>query len=179
VDFLALPEEIITLLPPPAERYTQGEQFPGRTGLLFDVLGAVEASVSLTVQTVLHPARMERLVAYGSMGDYPDLGEVVDAVIASSWGARRPSDSYRAQVLEVVQRVVSDELMALASDSGSSGAVRAVLSGRLDSLRQRLERDRNAGAHAKHVAAEIVRWQQRAEDSVPTGILQMPPGDPI
>ncbi|MEE4278343.1 MAG: zinc-dependent metalloprotease [Halieaceae bacterium] len=179
VDFLALSPDLIAMLPPPAERYTQGEAFPGRTGRLFDVLAAVEASVSLTVQTVLHPARMERLVAYGSMGDYPDLAEVLDAIIAASWGAESPESAYHRQILEVVQRVVSDELLVLASDPGSSGAVRAVLSDRLDSLRRELEGQRGASAHAKHVAAEIARWQQRSDDAIPAKALQMPPGDPI
>jgi hypothetical protein len=63
LDFLTLPEKILELIPPPANRYTQGEDFPGRTGLLFDALGAAEASAAFTVQTVLQPERMARLVA--------------------------------------------------------------------------------------------------------------------
>lgn len=179
VEFLALPESVLALLPPPAQRYNQGEQFPGRTGLLFDPLAAVEASVSLTLRTLLHPARMARLVAYGSMGDYPDLEEVVDAVLEATWGVDRPGDGYRRQVLEVVQRVTSDEMMILASDQDVSSAVRAVLADRLDELRATLEGSSYTGAHVASVAAEIARWQQRSSDAVPGSPLQMPPGDPI
>ena len=182
VDFLSLPESTLALLPPPADRHYQGEQFPGRTGLLFDALGAVEASANLTLQTVLHPARMARLVAYGSMGDYPDLAEVVDAVVDASWGAALPEDRYGLQVLQVVQRATSDEMMRLASDPEVSAAARAVLADRLDKLAARLEYKRNslsANAHDSSVASEIRRWQQRAEGAVPGDALQMPPGDPI
>jgi hypothetical protein len=179
VDFLALPEPVLALLPPPAQRYDQGEQFPGRTGLLFDPLAAVEASASLTLRTLLHPARMARLVAYGSMGDYPDLEEVVDAVLNATWGVTEPEDGYRRQVLEVVQRVTSDEMMILASDQAVSGAARAVLADRLDGLRATLEEQGDARAHAQGVAADIRRWQQHGAPAVPGSPLQMPPGDPI
>lgn len=179
VDFLTLPEDILALLPPPAQRYTQGEAFPGRSGLLFDALAAVEASASLTVQTVLHPARMARLITYGSMGDYPDLEEVVDALLGASWFADTPADAYRSRVLQVVQRVTSDEMMQLASDPEVSPIARSVLADRLDALRSQLASDRDSNAHARSVAAEIGRWQQRSEGAIPGDALQMPPGDPI
>jgi hypothetical protein len=178
VDFLVLPESLLALLPPSAYRYTRGEAFPGRTGLLFDVLGAAEASASLTLQTLLHPARMERLVAYGSLGDYPDLAEVVDSLLAHTWGAMPSGDDYRGQVLQVVQRVTVDELMIQAGDVGNSGAVRAVLADRLDALAARLEEERSPMPHVRTVAADIRRWQQRS-DATPARPLEMPPGDPI
>ncbi|MEE4109065.1 MAG: hypothetical protein V2I24_06940, partial [Halieaceae bacterium] len=142
-------------------------------------LAAVEASASLTLRTLLHPARMARLVAYGSMGDYPDLEEVVDAVLNATWGVTAPEDDYRRQVLEVVQRVTSDEMMILASDQAVSGAARAVLAERLDGLRATLEEQGDARAHARSVAADIHRWQQHGAPALPGSPLQMPPGDPI
>lgn len=179
VEFLALPERILDLLPPPADRYDQGEAFPGRTGLLFDPLGAVEGAAGLTLRTLLHPKRMARLVAYGARGDYPDLGEVVDRLLAVTWGADRPRNAYRARVLDVAQRVTVDHMMIQASDPGNSAAVRAVLADRLDGLAERLERQRNPDAHQAAVAADIRRWQQRQDEAVPEPALRMPAGDPI
>ena len=177
VDFLALPENILELIPPPAYRFDRGEAFPGRTGLLFDPLGAAEGSASLTLTTLLHPARMARMVAYGALGDYPDLEEVVDRLLAVTWSAATPGDDYRKQVLHVAQRVTVDEMMVQASSAENSGEVRAVLADRLDKL--------VLGHHAfavfdqAGVAADIRRWQQRPDDAVPGPALQMPPGDPI
>lgn len=179
VDFLALPPNILEMIPPPAYRYSQGEPFPGRTGLLFDALGAAEGSASLSVRQILHPARMARLVAYGSMGDYPDLEEVIDRLLAVTWDAAAPDADYHRQLLQVVQRVTVDEMMTQAVNTASSGAVRAVLSDRLDRLAGRLELVSHATPHQATVAADIRRWQRRTTDVQPGPALQLPPGDPI
>ncbi|MBU15804.1 MAG: peptidase [Gammaproteobacteria bacterium] len=179
VDFLKLPENVLDLLPPAAYRHNQGESFPGRAGLLFDALGAAEASANLSVQQLMHPARMARLVTYGSMGDYPDLEEVVDSLIEQTWGAETPEDEYGQRVLSVVQRVAVDEMITQASNTGSSGEVRSVLASRLNELANQLEDERNPSAHQEGVAANIRRWQQRAENALPEPALQMPAGDPI
>lgn len=179
VDFLKLPENVLDLLPPAAYRHTQGESFPGRAGLLFDALGAAEASANLSVQQLMHPARMARLVTYGSMGDYPDLEEVVDSLIEHTWGAETPEDEYGQRVLSVVQRVAVDEMITQASNTESSGEVRSVLASRLNELANQLEEERNPSAHQEGVAADIRRWQQRAENALPEPALQMPAGDPI
>lgn len=179
VDFLTLPQSILQLIPPPAYRFTQGEAFPGRTGLLFDSLGAAEGSISLSVNQILNPARMARLVAYGTMGDYPDLEEVVDRLLEVTWQADRPDEAYQGQLLNLVQRVTADEMMRQASSADSSGEVKAVLADRLNTLAAQLERRRNASAHQSSVAADIRRWQQRPMESAPEPALLLPPGDPI
>lgn len=179
VDFLTLPQDILALLPPAAYRHTQGEPFPGRTGLLFDALGAAEGAASFTVQAVLHPERMARLVAYGSMGDYPDLEEVIDRLLDVTWGAAVPQDEYPAQVLRVVQRVTVNEMMRQASSESASGEVKAILADRLNRLASALEGQRTASPLEASTAADIRRWQQRGEGSIPEPALAMPPGDPI
>ncbi|WP_439101170.1 zinc-dependent metalloprotease [Congregibacter sp.] len=178
VDFLALPEDILALLPPPAQRYDQGEAFPGRAGIYFDAMGTVEASASLTVQTLLHPARLERLVAFGSMGDYPTLEEVVDALIEKTWSAKEPGDKYGRKVLQVIQHTTTKELMASARNAGSSDVVRAVLEDRLNRLRMDLEKKAKRDPHRYSIAADILRWQKRGE-APDAALLKMPPGDPI
>lgn len=183
-EFLALPQRILDLLPPAAYRFNPSEPFPGRTGLLFDPLAAAEASASLSVSMILHPARMARLVAYGSMGggieNYPDLEEVIDRLIAVTWGASTPDNEYHLQILRTVQRVTANEMMVQASSNEASGAVKAVLMDRLEKLARRLERQGNAiNAHQAAMVADIRRWQQRSEGTMPGPALQMPAGDPI
>lgn len=179
VDFLTLPQNILELLPPSAFRHNQGEVFPGRTGLLFDALGAVEGSVNLTVQSVLHPERMARIVAYGSMGDYPNLEEVIDRLLEVTWGADTPDSENQNQVLNVVRRVTLSEMMVQASREDSSGEVTAVLADRLNKLAGQLEGMRNPSPYQASAAADIRRWQQRTDNAIPGPALEMPPGDPI
>jgi hypothetical protein len=179
VDFLTLPQDILELIPVPAYRFNQGEQFPDHTGLLFDALGAAEGSASLSVKQILHPARMARLVTYGSMGDYPDLEEVIDRLIDFTWMAVTPEDDYQQQLLHVVQSVTANEMMLQASNIEGSSEVNAVLADRLNKLANQLEAQRNASAHQASVAADIRRWQQRSADAIPGPALQLPAGDPI
>ncbi|HEX4931632.1 MAG TPA: zinc-dependent metalloprotease, partial [Gemmatimonadaceae bacterium] len=166
-DFLALPERIVKLIPPPADRREEGEGFQRHTELLFDPIAAAEASAAFSVGEILHPQRMARLVSYGSLGDSPPLEEVVDRLVAATWGARAPRDRYRAQLLRAVQRVVADQMMVMGSRGDVSPAVRAVLGDRLDALARRLERVAVRPAHESAVLADIRRWQRRPEQTIP------------
>ena len=179
VDFLALSPEIVQMIPPPAYRYSEGEEFPGYTQQIFDPLAAASAAATFTVGEILNPDRMARLVIFGSMGDYPDLQEVTDGLIESTWGAPETGDTYRQQVLHAAQRSVVDQMMQQASMAGNPAEVRAILSDRLDVLASGIEAEGTLSPHQKLVAADIRRWQSRIENTVPGPQLQMPAGDPI
>ena len=179
VDFTAIPERIVQMIPPPAERFEQGEGFDHRTDLVFDPLAAAEASAQFTVGEILHPARMARLVSFGAMGDYPNLEEVVDKMIAATWGAPAPADKYRTQVSHVIQRAVIDEMMQMGMRADNSAEVRAVLADRLAKLASRLEAQPTKSPHEAAAAADIRRWERRPVQLVPGPALKLPPGDPI
>ena len=178
-EFLAIDPEILKMLPPSAHRYAAGEAFPGRTQLLFDPLGAAEAAASLTLEILLHPARMARLVAYGSLGDYPNLEEVVDRLLEVTWGAQTQGSDYLTQVLNVAQRVTINEMMTQATSDENSGEVRAVLTQALARLASSLESIRSPSSHQATAVADIRRWQADPTRNAPAEALTMPPGDPI
>jgi len=179
VDFLALPEHIVAMIPPPAYRHSDGEDFPGNTELIFDPIGVAEAAAAFTVGEILNPQRMARLVLYGSQGDYPDLEEVTDRLIEATWDAPAPGDEYRRQVLHTAQRAVADRMMQQGAMDSNPAEVRAVLTDRLARLATRLEADGDASPHERLVAADVRRWQARLENTVPGEPLQLPAGDPI
>ncbi len=178
-DFLTIPEDIVAMIPPPAFRRREGVLFASHTGLLFDPIGAAEASAGFTVENLLHPARMGRLVLFGSMGDYPNLEEVVDRLLEVTWGAPMPSDEYRMRVLHATQRVVVDQMMTQGSSADNSGEVRAILSDRLHRLADRLGATTDLSPHQRLVASDIRRWQNRLESTIPGTPLPLAPGDPI
>ena len=179
VDFLALPEAVVRMIPPPAYRYGDGEVFPGYTELLFDPFAVAEAAAAFTVGEVLNPQRMARLVVYGSMGDYPDLEEVLDRVIEVTWGVQDRDSEYRQRVLEITQRAVAEELMRQGSSAANPATVRAVLSDRLERIASELEAPGRPSPHERLVAADIRRWQSRTQNTVPGDVLPLPAGDPI
>jgi hypothetical protein len=179
IDFLALSPEIVQMIPPPAYRYGEGEEFPGYTQQIFDPIAAASAAATFTVGEILNPDRMARLVVFGSMGDYPDLEEVADGLIEVTWGVSEPVDAYRRLVLHTAQRSVADQMMQQASMAGNHAEVRAILSDRLDKLASGIESEGAPSPHRKLVAADIRRWQSRIENTVPGPQLQMPAGDPI
>ena len=179
VNFTALPERIVQMIPPPADRHEEGEGFEHRTDVLFDPLAAAEGSASFSVGEILNPQRMARLVSFGSMGDYPTLEEVVDKLVAATWSAPVPADRYRTQVLRVIQRSTIDEMMIMAARADNSAEVRAVLSDRLGKLAARLEGQSTRSAHEASAAADIRRWERRVERTTPGPALKLPAGDPI
>ena len=181
VDFLALPERILEMIPPPAFRKWEGERFQRYTGLPFDSLAAAEAAAHFSVSAILHPRRMARLVEFGSRSrEYPDLAEVVDGLIATTWNTPPPTVPYRARVQEVIQRVVADELLTLAGSPENRAEVRAILSDRLLKLAGKLESLAELTPHQALTVADIRRWQNRPEgvNSRPRA-LELPPGSPI
>jgi hypothetical protein len=178
-EFLALSPELISMIPPPAFRHGDGESFPGRTEQIFDPIGAAEAAAAFTVGEVLQPARMARLVLYGSIGDYPDLEEVVDRLMAVSWGIDDTSNEYETQVVHAVQRTVADQMMRQASLNGNPAEVRAILADRLEALAVEIEGYGTPTPHQRLVAGDIRRWQSGIENTVPGPAIQLPAGDPI
>ena len=180
VEFTALPRRIVAMIPPAADRHDEGETFASRTDVTFDPLAAAEGSAVFSVGEILQPARMARLVSFGSMGDYPTLEEVTDKLVAATWDVPTPADKYLAEVQRVIQRAVVDQMMLMAMREDNSPQVRAILSDRLAKLASRLEgQAAQADAHRTTVAADIRRWEHRTVATIPGPGLQLPAGDPI
>ena len=180
-EFLAVPEPILEMIPPPAYRYGEGEMFPRHTGLLFDPLTVADVAADYTVSLTLHPERMARLVDFNARSDeYPGLGEVVDGLFEATWFAALPASRYHHRVQEVAQRSVLDEIMAQAVSSANPSRVRAVLSDKLDELAVRLESEMAPSPHQKLAVSDIHRWQNRPMGVVPNSTQPViPPGSPI
>jgi hypothetical protein len=144
-EFLAVPERILSMIPPPAYRYEEGEIFPRATGLLFDPLTAADVAADFTASLIFHPERMARLVEYGSRSEeYPGLDDVLDRVLERTWYAPRRGTGYVAQVQEVAQRSVLDILLEQGSNADNPARVRAVLTAKLDGLADRIETETSA-----------------------------------
>ncbi|MGH9794451.1 MAG: zinc-dependent metalloprotease, partial [Candidatus Acidiferrales bacterium] len=84
---LALPEQLLRLIPPRPAGYGGGdrERFRGRTGVTFDAVAPAEAAAGFVASFLLHPERAARLEEFRARdANYPGLGEVVEALFAAT-----------------------------------------------------------------------------------------------
>jgi hypothetical protein len=183
---LAIPENLLRLMPPTAYGYGSGrsELFAKRTSPVFDPIGAAEIAADLTISGLLEPNRAARAINQNARNKTsPHFREVVDALIDTTWRAPLPANANEAAIQRAVQSLVVSELMDLAANANAQAQVRATATEALRSLASSLKRTPGAGetaAHNRFTAEEIDRFLARpAEPRKPTQPLQTPPGDPI
>ena len=180
VDFLALPPPVLDAIPPPAYRSTGGETFDGNTGLTFDALAVVATGARVSVEALLHPERMARLVEFGSRDRaYPGLDDVVAKLVEATWRRRTPADAYRAEVKATIDRVVLDTMVAEASRPENTASVRAYLTAAILDLSGWLDSLDTLTPHQRLALLDIQRWEQRPSEYVPARVPDVPPGSPI
>jgi len=182
-DFLALPQRIVDLIPPPASGYGTGiaERFERATTPVFDPIAAARASATITLGALLHPARAARLDRFHAEdAKNPSLAEVMGALLDRLVA---PEQGTRAALRRAVRDVAVAKLMDVAADRGSDAAVRAGYEAALGALAQRLRALPGQGAEAadrRSTAASIARFLERpGRNREPQPVPTPPPGPPI
>jgi hypothetical protein len=184
-DFLAVPQRILDLIPPPAAHYGSGtaERFERATAPVFDPIAAVRASAAVTLGALLHPARAARLDRFHAEdARNPSLAEVTKALV-DRLSAAAPEEGSRAAIRRAVRDVAVSRLMEVAGDRASDAAVRAGYEAALRDLAQRLRaapgRDAE-GADRRSTVDAIARFLDRpGRTGEPAPVPTPPPGPPI
>jgi len=183
---LAIPDTVLTLLAPGANVLTpQVELFGSRTRPAFDELGAARTLAQMIVDMALQRERAARLVQFSTRPNQLSLSEVVDSLVAATWGRGAPTPKLAA-LQRVAQRAVADRLILLAADSAAAPEVRGIADLKLGELRARA-RSRaaavgssvDARAHWSSLADDIGRWIEKREVPPLSPALVAPPGDPF
>ena len=180
---LALPRGVVDRLPPrPPGFGSSRELFPRYTGMAFDAISPAIVAARHTVTAMLAPQRAARLVQQHALEpSRPGLGEVLDSLAGASFGAAARTP-YEAEVRRAVQRVVVEQMMALAG-SAPMPQVRALAANRLTRRVAVLRRPGATGDEAAHralLADDIERFLERPADAVEGPDLpDAPPGAPI
>jgi hypothetical protein len=184
--FLAVPERLRELLPPPAPGTPEGETFDGHTAPTFDDLGVAAAAARFTIRFLLQPERMARLVNQGARASgpaadaAPGLDEVVSRLLDATWRAEGPRDGRLAAVDREVESVVLARLLEEADAPSNPPRVRAVLEASVDELGTWLDARDEPTAHQVRALETIRRWRERGfETTEPSRPLELPPGSPI
>ena len=184
VDALALPQEILALIPPrPIGYYPTRELFDSNSGLTFDPLAAAESAASLTLRALLHPQRAFRMVDYHSRNpNLPSFPQLLDQLLSISWRSEMP-EGFSGSVQSVLNHAVLHHLLALAADDGAHALVRGEVLASLNGLKKDLERYADSGTRKASLARfALMQIAQFEEDpsrfSVPKAV-EIPPGSPI
>jgi hypothetical protein len=183
---LVLPQRVLDLIPPPPLGYARTrETFSGRTGLTFDALGPAEALASLTVGLILNPERDTRLMEHHALDSRsPDLIEVIDRLVDSTWKSK-PESGYKAASEQVVDNTVLFDLMSLAANEDAAVQVRAVASLKINELKDwlttqaKITKDESRRAQVTFAIAQVERFQKDPKQMNLTKPQEPPPGQPI
>jgi hypothetical protein len=179
-EVLALPEPLLRMIPPRPPEYERGrEHFKIRTSPAFDALAPAEAAAQHALQFLFNPERAARLVEFHARDkENPGLGEVLDAVLASSWRSLH-ADGYLGQIDNVVDNAVLYDLMSLGANDHASDEVRAIANQELHKLHDWLNAPpdgRPAISDQAHIAFAVRQIEQFDKD--PKKIDLTSPADP-
>ncbi len=146
VEELAIPKKLLNLFPPRAFNYGRTrESFKSKTGVAFDPFGAVETASAMTLELLLHPERVTRLVQHKSL-DNSQLGlvEVLDEVIANSI-QKSYKDAYYQELQNVVNYQVLNQLFHLSSNKDMYWQVNAIVNDKIDKISLLLKNSKETG----------------------------------
>jgi hypothetical protein len=185
---LAIPDNILRLIPPTAYGYGSGrsENFAKRTSPMFDPIGAAEIAADMTISSLLEPSRAARMIDHHARGNTAGVHfyYVVRDLVQMTW--RTPTSAKRAEaaIQRAVRSVVVSRLMDLAANTTAQAQVRAVATDSLRALAAELkgaaQGDFDTNVHRRFIVDEIERFLSRPyEFQRPPSPLSIPPGDPI
>lgn len=185
-DELALPENLIKLLPPPPIAYRRDrEMFNTRTGLAFDYLAPAETASEMTIAMLFHPDRTSRLVEISAINPGNlSLGEMYDEVLNATWKKSR-SAGYKGEVERTVNYVVLQGLMSNVINENQIPQAQAIASQKLTDLANWMEAqwkratNSNEKAHLKYALDKIAEFRRNPEEGKIIDYLRPPDGSPI
>ena len=180
-DFLTLPENIISMIPPrPAGYMSSRELFKKRTGLAFDPLAAAESTADFPLQFLFNPERASRMVEYEARNNGLGLEEMMNQVIDKIFKISKNQGLSR-KVQFQTEQIVLTHLMALSTNENANYQVRAVCGKVLKDLKTYLEETKKTvkeSDYQAHLDYALDRMKNPSSAKVAVH-KELPPGAPI
>ncbi|RME93312.1 MAG: peptidase, partial [Bacteroidetes bacterium] len=188
-EFLAIPESILQLIPPPAYGYQRGrEQFKVYTAFNLDPLAAAEASADHSLRVLLDPARLARLVEQGARKPYflsaTEVLTTVQRLLSNQ--VQAGAGDYLHAIARVVEQRYVYHLIQLAAKKGIqpqvSAAALSILIDYQGSLPARIAKASKHSAdkaHARYLLEQIKQYRQNPNSIQVPEAPKMPDGAPI
>ena len=175
---LAIPENLLDLIPTrPAGISSSRELFSGNTGPSLDALGIAETAAELSVSLILNSQRANRLVEYGARDNNLTLKETIDELMESSW-SKKKERGYLGSIQDVVNSVVTKNLIELHASRQSNPLTKAIVASELIKLSQMLS-ERSNDPMALHASMMIDSYLDDPSEFEAPRTLSAPPGSPI
>jgi hypothetical protein len=175
---LAIPRDKLALFPPRAFNYDRTrESFKGKTGITFDPMGAVEAAADFTLDFLVHPDRLNRLVGNKAvdpkqLGLTETLNWLTQATIYKSH-----ADSYLQATQETINfKVVSSLLNVLNAPS-----IAPLAAAEVQACVQKIRAfyGKHPSAMATYIVQTIDQFKANPNDWKPMQTPTIPDGAPI
>ena len=178
VDILALPKDKLALFPPRSFGYDRSrESFKSEMGVSFDALGAAATAGNMTLQLLLHPERMNRLVQQRSL-DPNNIGvtDVLDGLrqtVFSEW----KGTEYEMEIKRTIQHTTLQQLFSLALDSKTMPQVKGDVYSTIDQIENVFAK--NKDSFSKQLLREISNFKEDPEEYIQVKPPRIPDGSPI
>lgn len=184
--FLAIPEDVIRLIPPQPVGYSRNrELFKIHTGLTFDPLGAAKSSAQHTLSFLMNPERLARVVEqHARVPARMSLSDLMDETLAAVQVQASYSE-YEKELARMTEKLAVHHLMKLAGDAEIMRQVSATAWLKLNELQDRLDAEMDntsdAGqlAHLTYLAEQVRLFRQDPGDWSMPAAPDMPDGSPI
>ncbi|WHI51522.1 zinc-dependent metalloprotease [Microbulbifer sp. MLAF003] len=186
-EFLALPEQVLQLIPPKSYGYERtAESFPSYTGVAFDTVALGEAAAGHTLSILMDPQRAARMNQQSARSsEIPGFTQVLNQLTSMALQSEQYS-GLQAVIHQRVNHVYIQRLMLLASDRKAAESVRAKAQLELATFQQALGQKKLFGedpqgysAHYYFQAKRIEAFMRGELEVKAEDIKAMPPGSPI
>lgn len=176
-EFLAVPEKLLNIIPPRAAGLAPSrELFSSNTSPALDALSIAQSAADLTLNLLLNPQRANRLVEFGTRGESPELGAVIDKIMMNTLHYH-DTEGYYGAVQQTVNFVFVKNLIKLHASNQANPLTKAVVQQKLIRIKDMLAR--HDGAMDQYNAALIESYFDAPKEFVFPQTLPMPPGAPI
>ena len=178
---LTLPASVLGLMTPPSMDYERDrEYFATRAKPLFDPLGAADAAASMTLQLMLAPPRLQRLLLQRAQDPtLPGVRDTLSALLAATWQAPPSADREAALVQRSVNWVVLDALLGSLDSGALHPAVESEVRASLESFRQWASSRAATDSNLASAADRIKRYLADPTSVKLRPLPVVPPGAPI
>ncbi|MEM6321905.1 MAG: zinc-dependent metalloprotease [Bacteroidota bacterium] len=184
---LALPERIIAMIPPqPMGFMRDRELFKIHTGLTFDPIGASEAIVNTTLDLLMNPAKLARVIEQNARDNSQmTLVEMMTMVEQSIAQGKQADGALAAEIGRNNEKLFVRKLLELAGNTGGNQQVAATALYQINQLENKFKATNNTNggvkelAHRTYLLHQIGQFKQDPSGFELPKAPALPDGSPI